>query len=67
MAICFIEYNWTAGVFQFRVGQSFTDFRGERSWPDMASVKAALAAGGCRLGKKTDSRTWPVEAVESGQ
>lgn len=59
-AICFVEYDWTFSVYRFRVGQAFTDFRGVRSWPTLKVCKADLAAAGCWLGKKTDSRTWPV-------
>lgn len=56
----FLEYNWTAGVFAFRIGESFTDFRGVRSWPTLADAIDAFAAAGMKLGRKTDSRTWPV-------
>lgn len=58
--LCFVEFNWTANVYQFRIGKSFTDFRGTRSWETIADVRADLAAAGLRLGDKTDSLTWPV-------
>lgn len=57
---CFIEFNWTANVYQFRIGTTFTDFRGVRSWETITDVRADLSAAGLRLGDKTDSMTWPV-------
>ncbi len=60
MTGCFIEFNWTANAYQFRIGKSFTDFRGVRSRETLADVRADLAVAGLCLGNKTDSRTWPV-------
>ncbi len=63
MTNTFIEFNWTANVYQFRIGQSFTDFRGVRSWDSLDDARSDLEAAGLRLGCKTDSRTWPVIPV----
>lgn len=59
-SICFVEYDWTFGVYRFRIGQTFTDFRGVRSWESLKDCRADLKAAGCYLGKRTDSLTWPV-------
>ena len=56
----FIELDWTVGVYRFRIGQSFTDFRGVRSLPSLKEWRAFLAEHGMRIGTKTDSRTWRV-------
>ena len=60
----YVEYNWTACVYSFRIGQTFTDFQGVRSLPSLDDWRAFLASRGFRVGKKTDSRTWAVEAIE---
>ncbi len=59
----FIEYDWTFMVYRPRFGLTFTDIRGERSFDSLADCRAALAAAGLRLGRKTDSRTWKVETA----
>lgn len=56
----FIEYDWTFGVYRFRIGQNFTDFRGVRYFETLKEWRAFLAEAHCRVGKKTDSRTWEV-------
>jgi hypothetical protein len=57
----FVEYDWTFNVYRFRFGADvFTDFRGFRSADSLADIKAILALGSCKLGKKTDDRTWAV-------
>jgi len=59
----YLEFNWTADCYQPRFGRSFTDIRGERSFPTLGDARAALAAIGLCLGAKSDSRTWRIEAV----
>lgn len=59
----YIEFDWTFGVYRFRVGQTFTDLRGVRSWESIDGVKADLRAADLRLGRKTDSRTWTAVAA----
>lgn len=60
--MCFVEYDWCFNVYRFRVGANFTDFRGVRSWPSIKDARYDLNLAGLKLGKKTDSRTWAVEA-----
>jgi hypothetical protein len=62
----FLEYDWTFCVYRARLGQVFTDVRGERSWPSLKDAKAALAHCSLKLGKKTDSRTWAIVAAGPG-
>lgn len=62
--MCFIEYNWTAGVYAFRIGERFTDFRGVRSLPSITEWREWLATFEIAL-RKTDSRTWKLEYVGS--
>lgn len=56
----FVEYDWTFNVYRFRFGDTFTDWRGFRSLPSLSEVKALLGEAGCKLGRKTDSRTWAI-------
>jgi hypothetical protein len=56
----FLEYNWTCLCWQPRLGSTFIDVRGERSWPTLKEAKAALEAAGLTLGRKTASRTWEI-------
>jgi len=56
----YLEYDWTFGVFRPRVGRTFTDFRGYRSFETLAEAKAVLEQAGCRLGPKCASRTWRI-------
>jgi hypothetical protein len=56
----FIEFNWTANCWQFRIGDRFTDFRGVRSWKSLKDAKRHLAFFHLQL-TKTDSRTYRVE------
>lgn len=60
--MCFIEYNWTASVYSFRIGDRFTDWRGVRSLPSLAEWRDLLAQSDCTL-RKTDSRTWQIECT----
>jgi hypothetical protein len=55
--MCFFEYNWTALCWQFRIGDRFTDFRGQRSWGSLREVQDHMAQHGLVL-VKTDSRTY---------
>jgi rubredoxin len=57
----FLEYDWTFNVYRPRLGDTFTDVRGERSWESLADAKWALKLCGLKLGRKTDSRTWAIE------
>jgi hypothetical protein len=57
----FLEYNWTANVYQFRFGSVFTDVRGYRSAESLEEARWILSTAGLKLGKKTDSRTWAIE------
>lgn len=56
----FLEYDWCFNVYRFRFGDQWTDWRGVRWTDTLAEAKALLAEAGCRLGRKTDSRTWPI-------
>jgi hypothetical protein len=57
----YLEYNWTAGVYIFRVGDVPTDVRGYRSAESLEEARWILSTAGLKLGKKTDSRTWAIE------
>jgi hypothetical protein len=57
----FLEFNWTANVYQFRFGSVFTDVRGYRSAESLDEARSILSMAGLKLGKKTDSRTWAIE------
>jgi hypothetical protein len=59
----YLEFNWTAGVYQPRFGRSFIAVRGWRSFETLAEARSVLASCGLCLGKKTDSGTWAVETV----
>lgn len=61
----FLEYNWTANVYQPRVGDRFTDWRGYHSFATLEEARDVLAQSGCKLGKKTASRTWPIECGDT--
>jgi len=58
----FVEYDWTFGLYRIRFGSVWTSFRDVSSWESLRDVKFDLERGGCRLGRKTDSRTWEVVA-----
>ena len=60
----YLEYDWTFNVYRPRFGASFTDVRGERSWESMSAAKWALKLCGLKVGRKTDSRTWEIIAIE---
>lgn len=62
----FLEFNWTANVYQLRFGDTFIDLaNGERSWPTRLAAQFALSSHKLRLAEKTDSRTWRVVATET--
>jgi hypothetical protein len=56
----FLEYNWTAQVYQPRFGDSFTSVNGFRSFESIEEAKQVLGWCRLKLGKKTDSRTWEI-------
>ena len=56
----FLEYNWTAGVYQFRFGHVWLDVVGYRSAETLDEARYILGLAKLKLGKKTDSRTWEV-------
>lgn len=58
--MCFVEYNWTAMVWQFRVGDLFTDWRGVRSLPSLQEWRDLFDADGFKL-TRTDTRTCRVD------
>jgi hypothetical protein len=61
----FLEFDWCSSVFRPRVGRTFIDVRGERSWPTMQAAKDALTAAGLVLGKRTDSRSWAIDLAST--
>jgi hypothetical protein len=62
----YLEYDWTFNVYRARLGQTFTDVLGHRSWPSRRLAVETLARCGLRLGRKTDTRSWPIEAAGPG-
>jgi hypothetical protein len=60
----FVEYDWCFNCYRFRFGSAFTDWRGWYSLPTLADVKHLLGQSGCKLGRKTDDRTWAVIVPE---
>jgi hypothetical protein len=62
--MCFFEYNWAAQAWQFRIGDRFTDYRGERSWPTLADVRATVETQGLTL-VKTDTRTYQLRGLQT--
>lgn len=56
----FLEYDWTFDVYRPRFGRTFTDWRGYRSFATRDEAKHILGLGGCKLGRKVDSRTWEI-------
>ena len=57
--MCFFEYNWTADCWQFRIGDRFTDYRGQRSWATLKDVIWTVQQQGLGV-YKTDSRTYQL-------
>lgn len=57
----YLEYNWTAGCYQPRIGDCWTSVDGYRSFPSLQEARYVLNACGLKLGRKTDSRTWAIE------
>lgn len=60
----FLEYDPAFLVYRPRFGQVFTDVRGWRSFASLQEARDVLSSCGLRLGRKTDSRTWEIIAVE---
>lgn len=56
----YLEYDWTYDVYRFRFGDRFTSFQGWQSFHTKADAEYVLRQAGCKLGKKTDTRTWQV-------
>lgn len=56
--MCYFEFNWTANVWQFRIADRWTDYRGQRSWATLNDVKASIAPGCCLV--KTDTRAYQL-------
>jgi hypothetical protein len=56
----YLEFNWTANVYQFRFGHSFIDVRGFRSAESIDEAKYILGLAKLKVGKKTASRTWEI-------
>ena len=58
--MCYVEYNWTANAYSFRINDRWCDFQG---WCSMGSLKEwrdYLRPLNIRL-VKTDSRTYMLE------
>lgn len=56
----YAEYDWTYGVYRVRFGHTFIDFRGYRSFSSKEELTQVLEWANCRLGRKTDSRSWEI-------
>jgi hypothetical protein len=63
----FLEYDWTFAVYRPRLGHAFTAVNGLRSYESLDVARYELGLVGLALGKKTDSRTWCIEAKESSK
>jgi hypothetical protein len=63
----FVEYDWTFDCYRFRIGSVFTDWRGWQSLPTLEEVRHLLRSCGCKLGRKTDDRTWPILSPGEGE
>lgn len=59
----YLEYDWTSGVYRPRFGSVFTDFRGWYSFGSLKEAREVLTQCGCRLGRKTDTRSWQILSV----
>jgi len=55
-----VEHDWASCVDGFRFGRTFTDFLGHRSCNSLDDCRALLRTAGMKLGRKIDSRTWPI-------
>jgi len=62
----YLEFDWTFNVYRARLGGTFTDIRGERSFPTLRDADDALRFAGLFRGEKTDSRTWRIRAAIAG-
>jgi len=60
----YLEYNWTANVYQPRFGDTFIDIDGWRSFATLDEARFVLASRKLKLGRKTDTCTWAIESVE---
>lgn len=59
----YLEYDWTFNVYRFRFGDTFTSVLDIRSCGSMAEAKDLLQQAKLKVGRKTDSRTWKIEAA----
>ena len=57
----FLEFHWMVGVWKPRIGSTFTDIAGYRSFESLADADFVLASCKLKRGKKTDSRTYAIE------
>ena len=62
----YLEYDWTFNVYRVRFGSTFIDWRGYRSFASKADAKYILGLAGCKIGKKTDSRSWAIDCPTAG-
>jgi hypothetical protein len=60
----FLEYDWCFNVYRPRLGDVFTSVNGWRSFETLADARYELGLVKLKLGKKTDSRTWRIEAAQ---
>lgn len=59
----YLEYDWTFNVYRPRVGNVFTSVNGCRSFESLDDAKQNLGWCKLKLGRKTDTRTWSIEAL----
>jgi hypothetical protein len=59
----FLEFDWTMNVYRPRLGTTWTDVDGHRSFPSLADARYALATCNLMLGRKTADRTWAIHVV----
>lgn len=59
----FLEFDWTGCVYRPRFGRTFTEVGGCRFFVSLAEARDVLASCRLKLGPKTDTRTWKIEAA----
>jgi len=59
----FLEYDWTFNVYRPRLGDVFTSWRGWQSFESFEQAQYEIEAAGCKIGRKTDTRTWEIVAA----
>lgn len=59
----FLEYDWAFNVYRPRLGSTFTDIRGHRSFVTLDEAKRVLKSCGLVLAGKSASRTWKIAAT----